>query len=439
MLALTKTSRPATANGTRRAPRIRRATCSTAARPSTSSSRIANSSPPKRAAVSPDRRDEPHGQLAQELVAGGVPERVVDDLEAVDVEEQHGELGLRALHAREAEVEAVEEERAVGEVGERVVKGLVQRVADHPRVGQGEARVLGERQQGLLVVGAVAAPVAPRRHDEAADDAALLAHRRRHRGRRRGDDQAVLLDRAPAEPGARRQALGPDLDRGVEADARHEHGRRRVVGVQQPQAHDVAADELGGTGDDRVQHVVRLGAADDHPLEPREALEQLLALEHPDGHDEHARHAEQEVELLAREVLAAGAGDEQVAGLLGLQADDRDAAVAQALKVRALRLAGERHELGLGHRVGRVADRVGDGAPADDGDDLGLEDLGDVLDGAARRLLGVDEGGDEREELRELMGRPALGALVHQPSARTTSVWLWTPVSPRVRAISPYV
>ena len=71
--------------------------------PSTLGSRIANSSPPRRASVSPGaaprqaRRD-----LAQQVVAVGVTERVVDLLEAVEVDEEHGELGVGALGAASA-------------------------------------------------------------------------------------------------------------------------------------------------------------------------------------------------------------------------------------------------------------------------------------------------------------------------------------------------
>ena len=52
--------------------------------------RIANSSPPSRAARSPSRIAvlDPVGDGDQELVAGGMAEGVVDDLEVVQVEEQ---------------------------------------------------------------------------------------------------------------------------------------------------------------------------------------------------------------------------------------------------------------------------------------------------------------------------------------------------------------
>src|SRR5205807_7576479 len=62
--------------------------------------------------------------LLEELIAGVVAERVVDLLEAVEVDQQHGERVRRALGPRERLVEPVAEERAVREPGQPVVEGL---------------------------------------------------------------------------------------------------------------------------------------------------------------------------------------------------------------------------------------------------------------------------------------------------------------------------
>ena len=77
---------------------------------STSSSRTTNSSPPKRAAVSAARmqRLQPVRRLAQQLVARGVAEGVVDVLERVEVDEQHGGPRSGARGARERMLEAVD-------------------------------------------------------------------------------------------------------------------------------------------------------------------------------------------------------------------------------------------------------------------------------------------------------------------------------------------
>ena len=72
--------------------------------------RITNSSPPKRATVSPVRSAlvEARGERAEQLVAGVVAERVVDQLEVVEVEEQDADRRARARRAlRERVVEPV--------------------------------------------------------------------------------------------------------------------------------------------------------------------------------------------------------------------------------------------------------------------------------------------------------------------------------------------
>ena len=70
-----------------------------------------------------ERADEA-GQLDEDLVAGGVPERVVDDLEVVEVEEEEGRR-RPAARARHGAHERILEGAAVGEVRERVVESEV--------------------------------------------------------------------------------------------------------------------------------------------------------------------------------------------------------------------------------------------------------------------------------------------------------------------------
>ena len=118
-----------------------------------------NSSPLSRATrvVRAQRRFQPARDRLQQLVADRVAERVVDDLEAVEVEEQHrgAALGVMALRAADRLVEAVDEQHPVRQPGERVVQ-----------------RVVLQAPLGLAAVGDVG---------DAADDpgrpAALVAHR----------------------------------------------------------------------------------------------------------------------------------------------------------------------------------------------------------------------------------------------------------------------
>ena len=62
------------------------------------------------------------GSGLQQLVAGAVAETVVDRLEAVEVEEHHGEaVGRLALVSRHRAFELAEEVAAIGQVGKAIV------------------------------------------------------------------------------------------------------------------------------------------------------------------------------------------------------------------------------------------------------------------------------------------------------------------------------
>ena len=106
---------------------IRSATPSACASSPMSSHRTANSSPPKRATVSLGRSSaaQARADRAQQLVAGVVAERVVDDLEVVEVEEEQREAAAPRRRRAERVAEAVEQQRAVREAGERVVQRVV--------------------------------------------------------------------------------------------------------------------------------------------------------------------------------------------------------------------------------------------------------------------------------------------------------------------------
>ncbi len=60
---------------------------------------------------------------AQQSVTGGVPEGVVDELEAVEVDEEHGEVIAVAPRGRDRLVEPVGEQRPIGETRQLVVGG----------------------------------------------------------------------------------------------------------------------------------------------------------------------------------------------------------------------------------------------------------------------------------------------------------------------------
>ena len=73
----------------------------------------------------PQRSGQSRRQRNEELVAGLVAADVIDQLEVVEVHEQHRELGARAPGPGQRVLEAVQEQRPVGQPGERIVVGLV--------------------------------------------------------------------------------------------------------------------------------------------------------------------------------------------------------------------------------------------------------------------------------------------------------------------------
>ena len=125
----------------------------------------------------------------EQRVADGVAERVVDDLEVVDVDEQHPE---RAGAVGELAAQPLHEQQPVRQVGERVVVGLVVELLleraqlDHgllePVVLQRHAGVVGEHLEQPLVLAAVAAldAEAVGEHDDA-DHPVLAGQHRDHR------------------------------------------------------------------------------------------------------------------------------------------------------------------------------------------------------------------------------------------------------------------
>jgi len=66
---------------------------------------------------------DPLGDLDEQLVTGAVPEAVVDRLEVVQVEHQDGRG--RPAAVGDGLVDAADQQRAVGQSGERVVRGVM--------------------------------------------------------------------------------------------------------------------------------------------------------------------------------------------------------------------------------------------------------------------------------------------------------------------------
>ena len=83
---------------------------------------MANSSPPRRATRSPSRtqRQQALAGLDQQGIADRVPQRVVDRLEMIEVEAEHGKA-LAARQAQQRLLELIVKQRAVGKARQRVV------------------------------------------------------------------------------------------------------------------------------------------------------------------------------------------------------------------------------------------------------------------------------------------------------------------------------
>jgi hypothetical protein len=125
MLARMVTCPPTRGKGAPRVARTRWASSRAVSR-SVSSARMANSSPPSRPTVSCSRRQlRSRPDLAQQPVPGAVAEAVVDHLEVVQVDEEHGHAAAVAARPGQRVPDPVVEQRPVGQVGEAVVERQV--------------------------------------------------------------------------------------------------------------------------------------------------------------------------------------------------------------------------------------------------------------------------------------------------------------------------
>ena len=226
MLASTSSVRPSIENGSRRPASSWRATTLASPGRRRAGSSTPNSSPPRRATVSrsPSELLEAVRDLLQQAVARVVAERVVDLLEVVEVDQHHGRGDVRAAAGGDRLLDAVAEERAVGEPGQRVVQRLVllrdrgaaaavdreERQQQQQQRGQRELgrqhhdRREAEQQAGgrgleEQVVGEVAPEVddALRERDDGRDQRAVDDEEDRHDAEDRDQVLGAERDRAP--------------------------------------------------------------------------------------------------------------------------------------------------------------------------------------------------------------------------------------------------
>ena len=172
-------------------------------------------------------RREPRRDRLQQPVAGFVAERVVDLLETVEIDEQRGALGARPAGPSEHLLDPVEDERAVGQSGERVVQRLVTDALEQAGVADRDRGLAGEAAQPVRDLGIVAETLGPL-GDVADDetDGVAVDHDRDRRHCRGAQFRHQLRQRA-AIGGARPI---PDVD----GDVRAPHLRDRHFHRTQP-------------------------------------------------------------------------------------------------------------------------------------------------------------------------------------------------------------
>jgi hypothetical protein len=105
--------------------------------------------------VAVERHAHAHRQLAEHVVAGLVPERVVDALEIVQVDEQQGQFAAVGMQGQQPVVERFAERQAIGQAGQRIGVGHAADFAVVARDARAHARERAEQLADFVVAGAV--------------------------------------------------------------------------------------------------------------------------------------------------------------------------------------------------------------------------------------------------------------------------------------------
>ena len=190
-LAPTLTASPPAGTRWANAAMMRSATTTTSSGPSRRSSRTANSSPPKRAMVS-DGRTHSHSRSATAISSSSPTAWPSVSLTVLKSSRSTNSTATEGSGSRERLLDPVDEQRAVGQVGERVVEGLVlelalelaqlQTVCSRRSYWSATRGVGGERLEQLqVVVGEVADDAEAVGQHHRADDARLARQHREHR------------------------------------------------------------------------------------------------------------------------------------------------------------------------------------------------------------------------------------------------------------------
>ncbi len=281
-----------------------------------------------------------------------------------------------------------------------------------------------------------------------------------------GDHQFRSRDRHPPDPfpEPRPPALLPDV--GADAGRCGEHHHARVIGVDETQAGDLIADQFRRAQDDRVENLVQGTSGGDRALDPREAFQEHLTLANgheqgtvlegliltghpllpflqqgpsgPQGQREDPGESADQAAFLMGESAVADASDEQPPTRHAVAVDRDHGALARTWHAKpgtAFPRRGD--ELALRDRASGISDTRHDRVAGDGGPHVGFQRLHRVLHRPLDDIGVVREGADQRQQLGQLLCRPACPAVDAHPTARTTRVWLWNPPAGECRAISP--
>ncbi|GFN07389.1 hypothetical protein Smic_59450 [Streptomyces microflavus] len=258
---------------------------------------------PRRGVPGPDGLLEAAGGLDEQLVARLVADGVVDRLEAVEVDEEHGGARVAGPAAGERLADPGGEQGPVGQVGERVVLGVVLQLGLEPDAF-GDVPAVEEEPALVPVDGGLGVEPVAGAGAEAALDAGggLLVGRGREEASHLVDDPAEIVgvdDRgelgayevlrvAPVDPGGG----GADVAQGAAGGGDHDdiagalhQGAEVVLLLRQflgegdvVEEHDALADDQGE--DDRT------AGEDDHPVHPAALDHVVQDAERADGRGE---------------------------------------------------------------------------------------------------------------------------------------------------------
>ena len=407
-----------------------------------SSIRIANSSPPNLATVSVGRTTE--ASLWAAMISSWSPAARPRLSLTVLNPSRSAKRTPTTPPERAARVfglaQAVQEQGPVRQSGEGIVEGLVGGLLRGLRIVQRKAGMLGEGEDRVALHLAVSTTGPARPQRECAHQLASLIHGRGDHGPQPvesdvedapwvglvvlDDDRPVLRDRVAGHPDV--HVCSPDS---VEDLRRVSNGRNDLdhgwlFGVDQAEVHELVTEQLAGAPDDCVENVLQVLAAGDGALQRHQPLEQPLSLakltdqlDASQRETEDLAHPPQQVHLPPRKALVPHSRSQKDGSVL----PDRRGHPRAEAELPELSL-----EPGLTRGLDERDDRLGAGLETDrrhhpsvanHRSQLGVDRLGHPLDASLHRVVLVGEGGDDRQELCQLLGRPALGRDSHHATA----------------------